>query len=55
MADVTHVIRSLLLTGIVCFGVPIAGCTIEEDEPDVHLDADELNDDDADIDVETDD
>lgn len=55
MLDVTHGMRSLLLAGIVCFGVPIAGCTIEDDEPDVHLDADELDDDDADIDIETDD
>jgi hypothetical protein len=55
MLDVTHAMRSLFLAGIVSFGVPIAGCTIEDDEPDVHLDADELDDDDAEIDIETDD
>lgn len=57
MQDVSHLIRNLFLVGIVSLGAPIAGCTVvEDDEPDVQLDADDDDIDlDDDVEVEVDD
>jgi hypothetical protein len=56
MQDMSHLIRGLALVGLVSLGAPVVGCTIveDDDEPDVRLEADDLEDD-EDVEVEVED
>jgi hypothetical protein len=57
MQDVTHLIRSFALIGLVSLSATIAGCTVVDDDDedaDVEFQADDL-DDDEDVDIDIDD
>ncbi len=50
MQDISQLMRTLFLVGLVSLGAPIAGCTVvEDDEPDATLHSD-VDDDDVDLD-----
>ena len=59
MQDLSHVIRSLFLIGLVSMAAPIAGCTVDaddDDDADVQFQTDDDDDDvELDGDVEVDD
>jgi hypothetical protein len=52
MQDLSHLIRTFFLVGLVSLGAPIAGCTVVEDEdPDA---AYTIDDDDAEVELDDD-
>ena len=57
MREISQTMRNIFLVGAISLGVPIAGCTVvedDDDDADVQLQADDLEDD-EDVEVEIED